>query len=207
MGRGRSEPVETSRGSHRCFASIFHSWILRRFLRVSPSSSGAWARGVRGPPCRCLQARRPHAHVACPRCPSLPFPCPGWEGRGAGARGRRHRPGVWPGVWAGGRIRRPASRPRGPSASLPSRDAAPWGPAVWQRGMRRGHGAGTGSSCAGTDWAETPAAQLRAGQTSRADGQTPACEWARSGRGRPWAGALLWPRALGAQSRGRGSLA
>lgn len=87
MGRGRSEPVETSRGSHRCFASIFHSWILRRFLRVSPSSSGAWARGVRGPPCRCLQARRPHAHVACPAVPVAALPVPGVGGQGRwGAR-------------------------------------------------------------------------------------------------------------------------
>lgn len=207
MGRGRSEPVETSRGSHRCFASIFHSWILRRFLRVSPSSSGAWARGVRGPPCRCLQARRPHAHVACPAVPVAALPVPGVGGQGRW--GARATSPPWGLAGRLGRGPHPTAccTPTGPSASLPSRDAAPWGPAVWQRGMRRGHGAGTGSSCAGTAWAETPAAQPRAGQTSRADEQGPACERARSGRGRPWAGALLWPRALGAQSRGRGSLA
>lgn len=207
MGRGRSEPVETSRGSHRCFASIFHSWILRRFLRVSPSSSGAWARGVRGPPCRCLQARRPHAHVACPAVPVAALPVPGVGGQGCwGARATSPPWGL------AGRLGRgphptacftPTRAVR--LASQPRRCAV--GACCVAAGDATGHGAGTGSSCAGTDWAETPAAQLRAGQTSRADEQGPACERARSGRGRPWAGALLWPQALGAQSRGRGSLA
>lgn len=168
MGRGRSESVETPRGSHRCFASIFHSWILRRFLRVSPSSSGAWARGVRGPPCRCLQARRPHAHVACPAVPVAARPVPG-------ARGRRHRSGAWA---SAGLLHAHAGRP----PRFPARRCA-LGACRVARGMRRGHGAGTGSSCAATDWAETPAARPRAGQTSRADEQGPACERARSGRG------------------------